>query len=93
MSNTKKINIKAIMALQRWRESLPKDKEGKTVYPKRKSQEESLAAKKMKLEKLMNEVNELKAEIEKAEAHVKARKIKELVGQFSYEELMEKLGK
>lgn len=88
----KKVNAKAVLALKQWRDSLPRDKNGKIIYPKRKSADEVLAEKKLKLAKLQKEVDELKAEIAKLDARVNNKKIKELIGQFTLEELMEKLG-
>lgn len=89
----KKVNAKALLALQQWRESLPRDKNGKIIYPKRKTSDEILADKKLKLAKLQKEVDELKAEIAKLDARVNNQKIKDLISSFTLEELMEKLSK
>lgn len=93
----KQMNPKAQAALAKWRASLPKDKNGKTIYPARKSRAEVLKAKKLKLAELKKQVAALEEEISKAELSINNKEIENkfaaLKGKLSYEQLVELLDK
>lgn len=93
MSKCRKGNPNALQALQKWRDSLPKDKDGKTIYPKRKTAEEILKQKQDELATMMVKVEALKAEIVRLDKKVNADKIAALIQGLTAEELAEKLGK
>ena len=83
----KTMNPKAIQALKAWRDGLPRDADGKIIYPARKSAAESLVGKKKKLADLLEKVEELKKDIAALDSRVHKDEKKKLFDQLTVEEM------
>ena len=81
--------------IQKWRDELPKDAQGKPIYPKREKYNPSkrLIEKKKKLDVLMVKVNKLKSQIIKLEKSVNKGELENLLKGYTLDELKAKLAK